>query len=148
MSDELALVAPKVVLPPEAVVAPVEQAPLPGLTVEVPPAEQGRAAEAYFSLRQENHLVAGVMVMREKGEPLGIYHVGTMEEVTIADLARRVASAAGREIELVAGPPAAGGRTAQGRANFERGSRAGSQSRPGRGRPGRSHRARAVGWHG
>jgi len=54
-------------------------------------------------------LVAGVMVMREKGEPLGIYHVGTMEEVTIADLARRVASAAGREIELVAGPPAAGG---------------------------------------
>ena len=54
-------------------------------------------------------LVAGILVMREKGEHLGIYHVGTMEEVTIADLARRVARAAGREIELVAGEAAAGG---------------------------------------
>jgi nucleoside-diphosphate-sugar epimerase len=54
-------------------------------------------------------LVAGIMVMREKGEHLGTYHVGTMEEVTIADLAQRIARAAGREIELVAGPPAAGG---------------------------------------
>jgi nucleoside-diphosphate-sugar epimerase len=48
-------------------------------------------------------------VMREKGEHLGIYHVGTMEEVTIADLARRIARAGGREIEPIAGPPAAGG---------------------------------------
>jgi nucleoside-diphosphate-sugar epimerase len=54
-------------------------------------------------------LVAGILVMREKGEHLGIYHVGTMEEVTIADLARRVARAAGREVELVAGEAAAGG---------------------------------------
>jgi nucleoside-diphosphate-sugar epimerase len=49
-------------------------------------------------------LVRGVMVMRDKGEHLGIYHVGTMEEITIADLARRVARHAGREIELIAGP--------------------------------------------
>jgi nucleoside-diphosphate-sugar epimerase len=54
-------------------------------------------------------LVAGVMVMREKGEHLGIYHVGTMEEVTIAELARRAAAAVGREIELVPGPLQAGG---------------------------------------
>jgi nucleoside-diphosphate-sugar epimerase len=54
-------------------------------------------------------LIAGIMVMREKGEHLGIYHVGTMEEVTIAELARRVARAAGREIEPIAGPAAAGG---------------------------------------
>ena len=54
-------------------------------------------------------LVAGVMVMRDTGEHLGIYHVGTTEEVTIADLARRVAAQAGREIELAAGKPAAGG---------------------------------------
>lgn len=54
-------------------------------------------------------LVAGVMVMREKGEHLGIYHVGTMEEVSIAQLARRVALAVGREIEPVPGPPAVGG---------------------------------------
>jgi len=54
-------------------------------------------------------VVAGVMTMREKGGHLGIYHVGTAEEVTIADLARRIAGHAGREIELVAGRPASGG---------------------------------------
>jgi nucleoside-diphosphate-sugar epimerase len=53
-------------------------------------------------------LVAGVMVMREKGEHLGIYHVGATEETAIADLARRVAAHAGREIELVAGKLAPG----------------------------------------
>jgi nucleoside-diphosphate-sugar epimerase len=45
-------------------------------------------------------LVQGVMIMRERGEHLGIYHVGTMEEVSIADLARRMARIAGREIAL------------------------------------------------
>ena len=45
-------------------------------------------------------LVQGVLVMREKGEHLGIYHVGTTEEVTIADVARRIAAIAGREIAL------------------------------------------------
>ena len=54
-------------------------------------------------------LVAGVLAMREKGEHLGIYHVGTMEEVAIAELAKRVAKAAGREIALVSGPLQAGG---------------------------------------
>ena len=54
-------------------------------------------------------LVAGVMVMRDKGEHLGIYHVGTSEEVTIADLAQRIAKQAGREIELIPGKPAPGG---------------------------------------
>jgi nucleoside-diphosphate-sugar epimerase len=54
-------------------------------------------------------LVAGVMAMRDKGKHLGLYHIGTMEEVAIADLARRVARAAGREIALVKGAPAKGG---------------------------------------
>jgi nucleoside-diphosphate-sugar epimerase len=54
-------------------------------------------------------LVAGVMLMREKGEHLGIYHIGTMDEVTIADLAHRIAREAARDIEVVAGPPAPGG---------------------------------------
>jgi nucleoside-diphosphate-sugar epimerase len=56
-------------------------------------------------------LVAGVMVMREKGEHLGIYHIGTTEEVTTAELARRVAVVAGREIKLVSGKAASGGTT-------------------------------------
>ena len=45
-------------------------------------------------------LVEGVMIMREKGEHLNIYHIGTTEEVSIADLARRMAAIAGREIAL------------------------------------------------
>ncbi len=54
-------------------------------------------------------LVRGVMVMRGKGEHLGIYHIGTTEEVAIADVARRIAAHAGREIELVPRPAPAGG---------------------------------------
>ena len=54
-------------------------------------------------------LVAGVMVMREKGEHLGIYHVGTTEEIAIADLAQRIAACAKREMELVPGASRAGG---------------------------------------
>ena len=49
-------------------------------------------------------LVLGVMIMREKGEHLGIYHIGTTEEVSIADLARRMAGIVDREIVL--GPSA------------------------------------------
>ena len=56
-------------------------------------------------------LIAGVMLMREKGEHLEIYHVGSTEEVTIAELARRIAVVAGREIDLIPGKPAPGGTT-------------------------------------
>jgi nucleoside-diphosphate-sugar epimerase len=53
-------------------------------------------------------LVRGVMVMRAKGEHLGIYHIGTAEEIAIADLARRIAAHAGRELALEFGPAPAG----------------------------------------
>jgi nucleoside-diphosphate-sugar epimerase len=54
-------------------------------------------------------LVSGVLVMRDKGTHLGIYHVGTLEEITIADLASRVAAHGGREIELIEKPAPVGG---------------------------------------
>ena len=54
-------------------------------------------------------LVRGVLIMRAKGEHLGIYHVGTLEEISIGDVARRIAAHAGREIELKTGPAPAGG---------------------------------------
>ncbi len=69
---------------------------------------QGNGAETR-SFCFIDDLVAGVMTMRDKGEHLGIYHVGTGEEVSIADLAHRIARDAGRDIELAAGPPAKGG---------------------------------------
>jgi nucleoside-diphosphate-sugar epimerase len=60
---------------------------------------QGSGAETR-SFCHIDDLVAGVMIMREKGAHLGIYHVGTTEEVSIADLARRMARIARREIAL------------------------------------------------
>ena len=54
-------------------------------------------------------LVAGVMVMRDKGEHLGIYHVGTTEEVSMADLAERIANLAGSVIDLIPGTLQPGG---------------------------------------
>src|SRR3979409_292746 len=54
-------------------------------------------------------LVSGVMVMRAKGEHLGIYHVGPTEEINNHDLAGRVAAHAGREIQLIERPAPEGG---------------------------------------
>jgi nucleoside-diphosphate-sugar epimerase len=54
-------------------------------------------------------LVAGVEVMRDKGQHLGIYHIGTTEEISIADLATRVAAHGGREIDLIEKPAPLGG---------------------------------------
>jgi nucleoside-diphosphate-sugar epimerase len=60
---------------------------------------QGSGAETR-SFCHIDDLVTGVMIMREKGAHLNIYHVGTAEEVSVADLARRMARIAGREIAL------------------------------------------------
>jgi nucleoside-diphosphate-sugar epimerase len=64
---------------------------------------QGSGAETR-SFCHIDDLVAGVMVVRERGEHLGIYHVGTAEEVAIGDLAARMASLLGREIMLEPSP--------------------------------------------
>jgi nucleoside-diphosphate-sugar epimerase len=48
------------------------------------------------------------MLAQEKGAHLGIYHIGTQEEVTVADLARRVAACLGHEITLEPGQLSAG----------------------------------------
>jgi nucleoside-diphosphate-sugar epimerase len=60
---------------------------------------QGSGAETR-SFCHVDDLVHGVLVMREKGEHLGIYHIGTTEEIAISDLARRMAAVAGRAIAL------------------------------------------------
>jgi nucleoside-diphosphate-sugar epimerase len=54
-------------------------------------------------------LVDGVLRVVEHGEPQGIYHVGTDVEVAIADLARAIGRAMGRDIELASGPLQPGG---------------------------------------
>jgi len=51
----------------------------------------------------------GLMLAIEKGAHLGIYNVGTTEEITMETLAIAVAECFGREIELVPSNPAWGG---------------------------------------
>ena len=63
MSDEFAMIAPRVVVPVENVQAPEHPAPLPGVTVEVPRPEQVRAADTYFTHEEEHRTVAGLWGM-------------------------------------------------------------------------------------
>lgn len=61
---------------------------------------QGNGTETR-SFCHVSDLVQGVMIMRAKGEHLGIYHIGTSEEVAISNLAHRIAAEMGLELELV-----------------------------------------------
>ena len=54
-------------------------------------------------------LVSGVMTVRSKGEHLGIYNVGTPEEIRSAIWRGASPRYAGRDIDLVALPAPAGG---------------------------------------
>ena len=49
------------------------------------------------------------MLLMEKGEHLGIYHIGTQEEVTIRALAEQTVQYFDRDPQIVAGPAAEGG---------------------------------------
>ncbi len=51
---------------------------------------------------------AGLLLMVDKGEHLGIYHIGTLEEVRIDELAMQIAHQMGLSIEVVRGPEAPG----------------------------------------
>ena len=45
--------------------------------------------------------IDGLLTILEKGEHLNIYHIGTMEEITIADLVRTIAQDVKRKIEVL-----------------------------------------------
>jgi dTDP-glucose 4,6-dehydratase/UDP-glucose 4-epimerase len=53
--------------------------------------------------------IEGLMLVLAGGEHLGIYHIGTREEVAVAEAARLVGAFYGREVEVAPGPPAEGG---------------------------------------
>ncbi len=52
---------------------------------------------------------AGLLSVIDRGEHLNIYHIGTMEEVTIRTLAEQIASCMGLSITVQSGPEASGG---------------------------------------
>jgi nucleoside-diphosphate-sugar epimerase len=47
--------------------------------------------------------INGLILIQERGERLGVYHIGTEDEVTIADLAHRIARLLGRGIRICPG---------------------------------------------
>lgn len=53
-------------------------------------------------------VVDGIVRMWRAGESMNVYHIGSMEEVAIRDLARITAEALGTRVDLIAGPAAAG----------------------------------------
>lgn len=55
--------------------------------------------------------IAGILAIMAKGEHLNIYNIGTSEEITIREVAQRIAELAGVRIRIVAGPEAPGGTT-------------------------------------
>ncbi len=75
-------------------------------TVKFPIQGTGKETRAFVFI---DDFVDGLAIMFEHGEHLGIYNIGSTEEVAIADVARMVGEIYGRGVNVVAGPPAEGG---------------------------------------
>jgi dTDP-glucose 4,6-dehydratase/UDP-glucose 4-epimerase len=68
---------------------------------------QGTGAETRAFCHVDD-LVAGVLRLIDRGEHLGIYHVGTSEETRIDALAQEIGRCLGREVVVEPGPAPAG----------------------------------------
>jgi dTDP-glucose 4,6-dehydratase/UDP-glucose 4-epimerase len=69
--------------------------------VRLPIQGTGQETRAFVFIHD---LVDGVLRVIERGEHLGIYHIGTDQEVTIEQLAKEVGACFGRAVEVVPGP--------------------------------------------
>jgi nucleoside-diphosphate-sugar epimerase len=69
--------------------------------VRLPIQGSGQETRAFVFIQD---LVDGVLRVIERGQHLGIYHIGTDQEVTIEQLAKEVGLCFGRGIEVVPGP--------------------------------------------
>jgi nucleoside-diphosphate-sugar epimerase len=78
----------------------------PAGTVELPIQGNGQETRAFVYI---DDLVDGVLRVIERGEHLGIYHVGTDQEITIQHLAERIGAQLGRQVRVVPGSLQPGG---------------------------------------
>jgi nucleoside-diphosphate-sugar epimerase len=78
----------------------------PGDPLPFPIQGTGNETRAFVYI---DDLVAGVLKIIESGQHLGIYHVGTEEEITIATLAEKIGRYFGREVSIVPGALQPGG---------------------------------------
>lgn len=73
--------------------------------IDVPIQGTGRETRAFVYV---DDLVAGVVAVIERGAHLGIYHVGTQDEITIASLAAEIARQLALKVRIVPGELRAG----------------------------------------
>ncbi len=73
--------------------------------IKVPIQGTGKETRAFIFI---GDFVDGLMLVLEKGEHLGIYHIGTMEEMKIEDVAKEIGNYFGKEVAVVAGEIAKG----------------------------------------
>ncbi len=78
----------------------------PGDPVRFPIQGTGKQSRAFVYI---DDFIDGLMLAIEKGEHLGIYHIGSMEEVTMEVLARMVGEYFGRRVAVMPSEPALGG---------------------------------------
>lgn len=76
--------------------------------IKVPIQGAGKETRAFIYIED---FIDGLMLMLEKGEHLGIYHIGTMEETQISDVTKEIGSYFGRQVEIVPGEIAKGSPT-------------------------------------
>lgn len=74
-------------------------------SIDFPIQDDGKQTRAFIYI---DDFVDGIMRLIESGKHLGIYHVGTQEEITIGQLAESVAAAMDQKINLIPGKPMEG----------------------------------------
>lgn len=77
-----------------------------GDPVRFPIQGSGKETRAFAFIED---FIAGLGLVLEHGEHLGIYNIGTREEVTVEELAHLVGDYFGRKLEVVPGEPTEGG---------------------------------------
>jgi nucleoside-diphosphate-sugar epimerase len=75
-------------------------------TVDFPIQGSGEETRSFLFIED---MIRGLLTVIDRGEHLGIYHLGTEREVSIRELAEKVAACVGRKIRVVPGPLKAGG---------------------------------------
>jgi nucleoside-diphosphate-sugar epimerase len=75
-------------------------------TIQLPIQGTGQETRAFVHV---DDLVEGVLCLLARGEHLGVYHVGTDQEIAIADLVHAIGRVLGRAVTIQAGPLQEGG---------------------------------------
>jgi dTDP-glucose 4,6-dehydratase/UDP-glucose 4-epimerase len=77
----------------------------PGAEIAFPIQGSGQQSRAFIYVED---FTAGLQLVLDQGKHLNIYHIGSREEISIGDLAQRVARCMGLRVHIVPGPAAEG----------------------------------------